>query len=124
MVHNINHIVFEEINEIYFYERIYDLALDAINRDILVIGEQHLDDGGQQDMSHLVGEYWAVSVEGYIMDRPGFKRSHDTRDWIRENDPNLYELITRYFPTEEWTYCPGVEDQKHLFGPGHPYSQP
>ena len=124
MVHNINHIVFEEINEIYFYERIYDLALDAINRDILVIGEQHLDDGGQQDMSHLVGEYWAVSVEGYIMDRPGFKRSHDTRDWIRENDPNLYELITRYFPTEEWTYCPGVEEQKHLFGPEHPYSQP
>ena len=123
MVHTINHVVFEEINEAYFYERIYELALDAIDRDIFVVGEQHIQDGSSQDISHIVGEYWAISVEGYIMDRPGFKRSHDTRDWIRENDPNLYELITRYFPTEDWEFCPGVEDQD-LFGPDHPYSQP
>ena len=123
MVHTINHVVFEEINETYFYERIYELALDAIDRDIFVVGEQHIEDGSSQDISHIVGEYWAISVEGYIMDRPGFKRSHDTRDWIRENDPNLYELITRYFPTEDWEFCPGVEDQD-LFGPDHPYSQP
>ena len=122
MVHTINHIVFEEINETHFYERIYELALDAIDREIFVVGEQHIADGSSQNISHIVGEYWAISVEGYIMDRAGFKRSHDTRDWIRENDPNLYKLITRYFPTEDWEFCPGVEDQKHLFDVDHPMS--
>ena len=88
-----------------------------------MVGVHLIEVGSSQDISHIVGEYWAISVEGYIMNRPGFKRSHDTRDWIRENDPNLYELITRYFPTEDWEFCPGVEDQD-LFGPDHPYSQP
>jgi hypothetical protein len=74
-------------------------------------------------MSHIVGEYWAISVEGYIMNRLEFKRSHDTRLWIQENDPNLYELIARYFPTEDWGFCRGVEEKKYLFGPEHPYSQ-
>jgi hypothetical protein len=123
LTHTINHVVFEEINELIFYEQIYELALDAINNGVFIPGEQYLEEGKQADISNHMGEYWANAVEGYLMNRPGFKRSHDTRDWIRENDPNLYELITRYFPTEEWTYCPGVEDQKHLFGPEHPYSQ-
>ena len=124
LTHTINHVVFEEINELIFYEQIYELALDAINNGVFIPGEQYLEDGKQADISNHMGEYWANAVEGYLMNRPGFKKSHDTRDWIRTNDPNLYELITRYFPTEEWTYCPGVEDQKHLFGPEHPYSQP
>ncbi len=110
LAHTINHVVFEELNEIYFYERIYVLAQNAIDTGLLAPFEQHLEPGEEQDNSHLVGEYWAMAVEGYIMDRSGFKDSHDTRDWIQENDPLLYDLITRYFPTEPWTYCPGVED--------------
>jgi hypothetical protein len=43
------------------------------------------------------------------MDREGLKDYHDTRDWIEGNAPDLYELITRYFPTEPWPggmFCP------------------
>ena len=43
------------------------------------------------------------------MDRPGFKDSHDTREWIAENDPVLFELITKYFPTEPWEFCKGID---------------
>ncbi len=109
MVHTINHIVFEDINEVYFYERIYHLALSAIEKGIFLPFQQNLPEGEQQDMSHRVGEYWAMTVEGYIMDREGFKSSHDTREWVEENDPELFELITRYFPTETWPdgkFCP------------------
>ena len=84
------------------------LALAAIENSILAPFEQN-SKGEQQDISHMVGEYWAIAVEGYIMDREGFKDSHDTRAWILENDPDLYELITRYFPTEPWPdgkFCP------------------
>jgi hypothetical protein len=117
MAHTINHVVFEEINEIFFCERIYDIAVQAIDSGIFPAFEG-------QPVSVSVGEFWAKTVEGYIMNRPGFTDSHDTRDWIAENDPELYELITRYFPADEWIYCPGVEEQRHLFGPDHPYSQP
>lgn len=111
LVHTLNHIVFELTNETYFYERIYDLALSAIERGIYGDFEQYLQDGQEQDMSHLVGEYWAISVEGYIMNRgPRFKSSHFTREWIEKNDPEVYQLIQRYFPKKEWTYCPGVEN--------------
>ena len=111
LVHTLNHIVFELTNETYFYERIYDLALSAIERGIYGDYEQYLQDGQEQDMSHLVGEYWAISVEGYIMNRgPRFKSSHFTREWIEKNDPEVYKLIQRYFPKKEWTYCPGVEN--------------
>ncbi len=111
LVHSINHIVFELTNETYFYERIFDLAVSAIERDIYGDFEQYLADGEEQDMSHLVGEYWAISVEGYIMNRgPRFKSSHYSREWIQKNDPGVYELIQRYFPKKEWTYCPGVEN--------------
>ena len=106
MAHTINHVVFEEINEIFFYERIYDIAVQAIDNGIFPVFEGH-------PVSFSVGEFWASTIEGYIMNRPGFKDSHDTRDWIAENDPQLYELITRYFPTDEWTYCPGLEEQKY-----------
>ena len=111
LVHTLNHIVFELTNETYFYERIYDLALSAIDRGIYGDFKQYLQDGQEQDMSHLVGEYWAISVEGYIMNRgPRFKSSHFTREWIEKNDPEVYQLIQRYFPKEDWTYCPGVEN--------------
>jgi hypothetical protein len=29
---------------------------------------------------------------------------------IAENHPGLYELLTRYLPTEPWDYCPGVTE--------------
>jgi hypothetical protein len=110
LVHSINHLVFEQINEVYFYERIYSLANSAIDRGIFPPFEQNLPEGEEQDISHRVGEYWAMTVEGYIMNRAGFKNSHDTRDWISENDPELLDLIHKYYPTDEWSYCSGVEN--------------
>ena len=108
LVHTLNGIVFEQINELYFYERIYDLALSAIDKGIFATNyTQHLDDGEQQGMKHYVGEYWAMTVEGYLMDMEGFKNSHDTHEWIKENDPELYDLIIRYFPTQKWDLCTG-----------------
>jgi len=106
LVHTMNHIVFESINEIYFYERIYDIALASIQNGIFYTGfDQNLPEGQKQDMTNFIGEFWAISVEGYIMDGgPAFKNSHYSRDWIKENDPDVYDLITRYFPTEKWNY--------------------
>ncbi len=107
LVHTMNHIVFESINEIYFYERIYDIALASIQNGIFYTGfDQNLPDGQKQDMTNFIGEFWAISVTGYIMDGgPAFKDSHYSHDWIKENDPYAYDLITRYFPTEKWNYC-------------------
>ena len=47
-----------------------------------------------------------MTVEGYIMDKENFKNPpYDTRDSIKKVDPELYELITRYFPTDDWDFC-------------------
>ena len=54
----------EEINEIFFYERIYDIAVQAIDNGIFPVFEGH-------PVSFSVGEFWAKTVEGYIMNRPG-----------------------------------------------------
>lgn len=35
---------------------------------------------------------------------PAFKDSHYSRDWIKTNDPQVFDLVTQYFPTEEWDY--------------------
>jgi hypothetical protein len=43
---------------------------------------------------------------------PDFKDSHYTREWIKENDLGVYDLIRRYYPKAEWDYCHGVE--KHI----------
>lgn len=113
MVHTLNHVIFEQLNETYFYERIYNLAEKAIKEGIFKPGEQHLPDEDQAGMVQWVGEYWATTVEGYLMNRSGFKNSHDTREWIQNNDPDLYDLIIRYFPTEPWDFCSEVpEDWK------------
>ena len=32
---------------------------------------------------------------------PDFKNSHYSHEWIKENYPDIYDLITRYFPTEK-----------------------
>jgi len=111
MVHTINHIVFEEINETYFYERIHDLAVTSIKNGVFNTEYlQNLSSGESQSLQHYVGEYWAITVEGYLMNKRGFKSSHDTREWIAEHDPELLKLITRYFPTKEWDFCPGIDD--------------
>ena len=95
--HVINHLVFEETNETYWYERIIELANDARERGVSPPGSP-------------LGEYWAQAVEGYIMNKGDrFKSYWPTRDDIKINHPGLYELLTRYLPTEEWDYCPGVE---------------
>ena len=113
LVHSIQHTVMNTENDLYFYERIVPLALSAIERGIYGDFEQNLSKGVEQNISHLVGEYWAISVEGYIMNKgPDFKNSHYTREWIKENDPGVYDLIRRYYPKAEWDYCPGVE--KHM----------
>jgi hypothetical protein len=109
MTHSLNHLVFEQINETYFYERVYALALESIEAGRLAGFSQDLEEGVEQDSSHLVGEFWAIAVEGYLMDRAGFKDSHSTRAWILEHEPKLYDLITRYFPTEPWEFCTDLD---------------
>ena len=105
LAHTIEHIIFEDQNDTYFFSRIGPMAEAAISRGIYGEFEQTLADGEEQQRSHLIGEYWAQSVEGYIMDGgPEFKNSHFSHEWIEENDPDMYNLITRYFPTEEFAY--------------------
>ena len=107
LVHTINHVVFEQINEIYFYERIYKIAENSINKGIFDTGfSQNLEKGQTQNMSHFVGEFWAMTVEGYMMDKSNFKNPpYDRRHKIKKVDPELYDLITRYFPTKQWDFC-------------------
>ena len=57
-------------------------------------------------MSHFVGEFWAMTVEGYMMDKDNFKNPpYDRRHKIKKVDPELYDLITRYFPETKWDFC-------------------
>jgi hypothetical protein len=110
LVHSINHFVFEAINEVYFYERVFNYAVEAIEKGIYATNyEQQLEEGVEQDMSHFIGEYWAITNEGMAMNKAGFKNSHDKIDWVEENDPNMFALAQRYFPTDPWGYCPDVE---------------
>ena len=105
LAHTIEHIVFEHENDTDFFTQIVPLALAAIDEGSYGNYEQNLSEGTEQDTSHLVAEYWAQVVEGYIMDGgPGFKNSHWSRDWIKTNDPGVFDLVAEYFPTEEWDY--------------------
>ena len=93
--HVINHLIFEETNETYWYDRITPLANAAR-------------ENGKMPADSPLGEYWAKAVEGYIMGK-GIKPSFPTREDIATNHPGLYELLTRYLPSDEWDYCPGIE---------------
>ena len=105
LAHTIEHIVFEHENDTDFFTQIVPLALAAIDEGSYGNYEQNLPEGTEQDTSHLVGEYWAQVVEGYIMDGgPRFKYSHWSRDWIKTNDPGVFDLVAEYFPTEDWDY--------------------
>jgi hypothetical protein len=45
------------------------------------------------------------SVEGYILNGgPDFTNSRFSHEWIEENDPDMCDLITRYFPSEDFAY--------------------
>lgn len=110
MAHTIEHIVFDELYETSFFETILPLAETAIKAG--KIGDYNKKSGRKkaEHLHYLLGEYWAMTVEGYIMDSgQAFKDSYYSRDWIKTNDPKLYDLITTYFPTEKWNYCPGWE---------------
>ena len=97
LAHGINHMIFEETNEAYWYDRIIPLASAARDNGTF--------------LGRPLGEYWAMAVEGYIMDKgERFKTEFPTRKYIAENHPGLYELLTRYLPTEPWDYCPGVTE--------------
>lgn len=106
LAHTVEHIIFEAQNDTYFFSQIGPMAEAAIDRGIYGNFEQTLPEGEEQNRSHLVGEYWAQTVEGYIMNGgSAFKNSHYSHKWIQENDPDLYQLITRYFPTEPFDYA-------------------
>ena len=107
LAHTINHVVFEETNEHYFYERIFKIAEHSIKNGIFDTGfKQNLEENQTQNMSNYMGEFWAMTVEGYMMDKKDFKNPpYDTRDSIKKVDPKLYDLITRYFPTDPWEFC-------------------
>ena len=58
------------------------------------------------------GEYFAVGLDcfyGVVHENSEYKL--ETRQQMRERDPMLYEIITRYFPTDDWSpmdYAPGI----------------
>ena len=50
------------------------------------------------------GEYFAVGLDcfyGVLHENSEYKL--ETRQQMRERDPMLYEIITRYFPTDDWS---------------------
>ena len=58
------------------------------------------------------GEYFAVGLDcfyGVVHENSEYKL--ETRQQMRERDPMLYEIIARYFPTDDWSpmdYAPGI----------------
>ena len=107
MAHSLNHIVFEATNELYFYENIYKLAEEALENGDWEEGAQAIADG--VPLSDMIGEFFAINTENFIISNsPDLK--YGTRENIKENNPAMYELYARYYPTEPWSYCnDGVE---------------
>ena len=107
MAHTLNHIVFEATNELYFYENIYKLAEEAIENGDWEEGAQAIADG--VPLSDMIGEFFAINTENFIISNsPDLK--YGTRENIKEHNPAMYELYSRYYPTEPWSYCnDGVE---------------
>ena len=107
MAHTLNHIVFEATNELYFYENIYKLAEEALENGDWEEGAEAIADG--VPLSDMIGEFFAINTENFIISNsPDLK--YGTRESIKENNPAMYELYARYYPTEPWSYCnDGVE---------------
>ncbi len=60
------------------------------------------------------GEYFAVGLDCYYgVTHGNSEYKIKTRDEMRERDPMLYEIITRYFPNDVWSpmdYAPEIYD--------------
>ncbi len=98
--HVLNHLVFEETNEMYWYSRVAKFAKEAR-------------DNGTMPPESPLGEYWAQAVEGYVMNKgEAFKGLFPTRDDIAKRHPGIYDLLTRYLPTESWDYCTDYDANK------------
>ena len=107
MAHTLNHVVFEAINELYFYENIYKLAEEALENGDWEEGAQAIADG--VPLSDMIGELFAINTENFIISNsPDLK--YGTRENIKKHNPAMYELFARYYPTEPWSYCnDGIE---------------
>ena len=107
MAHTLNHVVFEAINELYFYENIYKLAEEALENGDWEEGAQAIADG--VPLGDMIGEFFAINTENFIISNsPDLK--YGTRENIKKYNPAMYELYARYYPTEPWSYCnDGVE---------------
>ena len=107
MAHTLNHIIFEATNELYFYENIYKLAEEALENGDWEEGAQAIADG--VPLSDMIGEFFAINTENFIISNsPDLK--YGTRENIKKYNPAMYELYSRYYPTEPWSYCnDGVE---------------
>ncbi len=98
--HVLNHLVFEETNEMYWYSRVANYAKEAR-------------DNGTMPPGSPLGEYWAQAVEGYIMNKgEAFKGLFPTREDIAKKHPGIYDLLTRYLPTDPWDYCTDYDPNK------------
>ena len=93
MAHSLQHIIFESMNDLEFYELLPDLIDQAYERKIV-----------PEDFP--AGEVWAVAVEGYMMDGgEDYKSSYSSRDFIKREHPEMYDLIVKYFPKSPTDYC-------------------
>lgn len=102
MAHTLNHIVFESINELYFYENIYKLAEEALESGDWEEGAQSIAEGGS--LNHMIGEFFAMNTENFIISNRSDEK-YGTRENIKKYNPAMYELYSRYYPTEPWSYC-------------------
>ena len=93
MAHSLQHIIFESMNDLDFYKTLPDLIDQAYQRKIV-------------ERDFPAGEVWAVAVEGYMMDGGiDYKSSYSSRNSIRREHPEMYDLIVKYFPTSPTDYC-------------------
>ena len=93
LAHSLQHIILESINDLYFYQTLPTIIKQAYDRRLVA-------------PNFSAGEVWAVAVEGYMMDGgPEFKETYFSRRWIQQEHPEMYQLITRYFPTSPTDYC-------------------
>ena len=93
MAHSLQHIIFESMNDLKFYELLPDLIDQAYKRKIV-----------PEDFP--AGEVWAVAVEGYMMDGgKAYKSSYSSRNLIKREHPKMYDLIVKYFPKSPTDYC-------------------
>ena len=98
--HVLNHLVFEETNEMYWYSRVAQYAKEARDNETM-------------PLESPLGEYWAQAVEGYIMNKgEAFKGLFPNREEIAKKHPGIFDLLTRYLPTEPWDYCSDYDPSK------------